>query len=254
MYESLVSIIMPSYNTTSYILETIESVQKQTYSNWELIIVDDNSTDNIAEVMDNVKDDRIIFISKKINQGAALARNEAIRNAKGKYIAFLDSDDLWHKEKLRKQVQFMSENDYAFTYTLYEHVDENSNPTGVLVSAPKKVRRNGFNLYCWCGCLTAMYDAEKLGLIQVEDLKKRNDYAVWLKINNKYPGYLLPEVLAYYRKRENSLSNVRATKLVKYHYTLFRVGQGKGIFMSFLYTGLNIVFGVYKKIRYVSKI
>lgn len=252
--QPLVSIIMPSYNTARYILETIESVLQQTYSNWELIIVDDNSTDNTAEIMNRIEDDRIICINKETNQGAALARNEAIRKARGKYVAFLDSDDIWHEDKLNKQVHFMKQNDYAFTYTLYEHIDEDGKPMGVLVSGPKKVGRKGFNLYCWCGCLTVMYDAEKLGLVQIEDLKKRNDYAMWLKINDKYPGYLLPEVLGYYRKRENSLSNVKVSSLIKYHYILFRKGSGKSPISSLIYTGLNVICSIYKKLKYVNKI
>ena len=117
---NLVSIIMPSYNTGRFISETIESVLVQTYSNWELIIVDDCSTDNTDEVVKNyLSDDRIHYIKNEINSGAAVSRNRALREANGKWIAFLDSDDLWEPDKLNKQIAFMENNDYHFSYTNY---------------------------------------------------------------------------------------------------------------------------------------
>ena len=121
--DGLVSIITPAYNAAAYIAETIESVIAQTYTNWEMLIVNDCSKDNTAEIIQNyaAKDKRIKLINLKQNSGAAVARNTAIQNAKGRYIAFLDSDDLWKKEKLQKQIQFMQQNGYAFIYSSYEH-------------------------------------------------------------------------------------------------------------------------------------
>ena len=119
MKEELVSIIMPSYNTGKFIQETIDSVINQTYDNWELIIVDDCSSDNTDEIVKSIKDDRIFYLKNKKNSGAAVSRNKALKMAKGKWIAFLDSDDLWKKDKLEKQIKFMKNNNYHFSYTNY---------------------------------------------------------------------------------------------------------------------------------------
>ena len=178
----LVSIIMPYYNTAAYIKESIQSVLNQTYTNWELLIVDDCSTDSTDEVLETIKDSRIRYFKNDKNSGAAVSRNKALREARGQWIAFLDSDDLWMPEKLEKQIYFMETNSYAFSYTNYEEIDADGNKTGVKVSGPKKITKTGMFNYCWPGCLTVMYDAMKVGLIQIEDIKKNNDYAMWLKV------------------------------------------------------------------------
>ena len=195
--DELVSIIMPSYNTAKFISETIDSVLTQTYTNWELIIVDDCSTDNTDEVVKSfLSDDRIKYIKNEKNSGAAFSRNRALREAKGKWIAFLDSDDLWLPEKLEKQISFMKKNDYHFSYTNYIEIDENSEANGRRVTGPKKISRHGMYNYCWMGCLTVMYNAETVGLIQIADIKKNNDYAMWLKACKKADCYLLDEPLS----------------------------------------------------------
>ena len=135
-----VSIIMPSYNTGRFISETIESVLAQSYSDWELIIVDDCSNDNTDDVVSQyLTDKRIRYIKNETNSGAAVSRNRALREAKGKWIAFLDSDDLWHPEKLEKQIEFMTKNNYHFSYTNYCEIDENSKETGILITGPKVI-------------------------------------------------------------------------------------------------------------------
>lgn len=251
---NLVSIIMPSYNTAQYIGESISSVLNQTYSNWELIIVDDCSTDNTDEIITAIKDKRIRYLKNEKNSGAAVSRNRALREAKGKWIAFLDSDDLWDKDKLEKQIRFMEENDYHFTYTDYLEIDENSNPNGRWVTGPKKISKTGMYNYCWPGCLTVMYSAEKIGLIQIEDIKKNNDYAMWLKVCKKENCYLLNEVLAQYRKRSGSISNHSYRMLVKWHYKLYREAENKSVFSSFVLTIRNVFFGAVKKVKYVKKL
>ena len=122
----LVSIVMPSYNTAKYIADSIQSVINQTYSNWELLIVDDCSTDNTEEIVASFNDERIRFIKKDKNSGAADSRNVALRAAVGKWIAFLDSDDTWEREKLEKQIRFMENGNYHFSYTRYEEINEDS--------------------------------------------------------------------------------------------------------------------------------
>lgn len=249
----LVSIIMPSYNTAKFISETIESVLAQTYTNWELIIVDDCSTDDTdAVVRPYLADDRIRYIKNEKNSGAAVSRNRALREAKGKWIAFLDSDDLWLPEKLEKQIAFMEQNNCRFSYTNYIEIDENSEENGRSVTGPKKITRHGMYNYCWMGCLTVMYDAETVGLIQIADIKKNNDYAMWLKVCKKADCCLLDEVLAKYRKRSGSISNHGYTKLIKWHYKLYREAEGRTPLASVVLTLRNLFWGVWKKVRYVK--
>lgn len=251
--DELVSIIMPSYNTAKFISETIDSVLTQIYTNWELIIVDDCSTDNTDEVVKSfLSDDRIKYIKNEKNSGAAFSRNRALCEAKGKWIAFLDSDDVWLPEKLEKQIAFMEKNDYHFSYTNYIEIDEFSIPNGRVITGPKKVTRHGMYNYCWMGCLTVMYDAETIGLIQIADIKKNNDYAMWLKVCKKSDCYLLDETLAKYRKRGGSISNHGYTKLIKWHYKLYREAEKRDVITSAVLMIRNLFWGVWKKFRYVK--
>ncbi len=249
----LVSIIMPSYNTAEYIKESIQSVINQSYTNWELIIVDDCSTDNTDDIVNSIDDERIIYLKNEKNSGAAVSRNKALRMAKGKWIAFLDSDDLWYSQKLEKQIKFMEENNYHFSYTEYSQIDEKSQLIGVTVSGPKHITKTGMYNYCWPGCLTVMYDVDVVGLIQIADIKKNNDYAMWLKAIKKCDCYLLKENLASYRKRTGSISNHSYVKLIKWHYKLYRVGLHKLSFVSVILTLRNLFFGIIKKIKYRNK-
>lgn len=249
----LVSIIMPSYNTAKYIPDSINSVLYQTYKNWELIIVDDCSTDNTDEaVKPFLSDNRIRYLKNEKNSGAAVSRNYALREAKGKWIAFLDSDDLWEKDKLEKQISFMEKNGYKFSYTDYIEIDENSEPLGVTVTGPKVISKTKMFDYCWMGCLTVMYDAEAVGLIQIEDIKKNNDYAMWLKVCKNADCFLLDEKLASYRKRKGSISNHGYLKLIKWHYKLYRDAEKRNPAVSAALTVRNLFWGVYKKLVYVK--
>lgn len=249
----LVSIIMPSYNTGRFISETIESVLAQSYSNWELIIVDDCSKDDTDDIVKPyLADARIHYIKNEINSGAAISRNRALRESKGKWIAFLDSDDLWEPDKLKKQIVFMENNNYHFSYTNYTEIDEESSPNGKLVTGPKRITKPGMYNYCWMGCLTVMYDADIVGLVQIEDIKKNNDYAMWLKVCKKANCYLLDETLARYRKRNGSISNHGYVKLIKWHYKLYREAEKKNPISSVVLTARNLFFGVIKKIKYVK--
>ena len=250
---------MPSYNTGRFIAESIQSVLAQTYTNWELIIVDDASTDNTDEVVENLKchcerSEAISYLKNAQNSGAAVSRNRALAQAKGKWIAFLDSDDLWVPEKLEKQLKFMVENGYAFSYTRYEIMDEGGKSLGILVGGPKCITKTGMFNYCWPGCLTVMYNREVVGDIQIADIRKNNDYAVWLKACRKAHCYLLPEQLASYRKRGGSISNHSHIALIKWHYKLYREAEGLNSVISLWITTRNLFFGVWKKFRYVRKI
>ena len=256
--EELVSIVMPSYNCEKFIADSIESVVAQTYKNWELIIVDDLSTDKTLEVAGRYaeKDERIkIFVNDK-NSGAAVSRNRAISEAKGRWIAFLDSDDLWMPTKLEKQLRFMEENGYHFSFTSYIQVDEGGNPLGIRLTGPKSVGKIKMHLFNFLGCLTVMYDAECTGVIQIADLKKRNDYAMWLKVSKYAKAYYLGEDLAIYRVRgANSITarNKGMSQWLGYHYKLFRLGQNYNPLSSAILTVVNVFFHQVKQRVYKKK-
>lgn len=250
----LVSIIMPSYNTAKYISQSIESVVQQSYTNWELIIVDDCSSDGTDDVVnDFLIDDRVKYFKNDKNYGAALSRNLGLREAKGEWIAFLDSDDVWHKNKLKKQLEFMMKNNYFFSYTCYEQIDEKGKMIGKTVGGPRVINKKRMYDYCYPGCLTVMYNASKVGLIQIPDLKKNNDYALWLKIIKHFDCYLINEVLAQYRIRSNSISHASFYKLISSHYKLFKIGEKKSIIVAIILTIRNLFYGFIKKIVYVKK-
>lgn len=252
----LVSIITPTWNCAQFICETIRSIQAQTYQNWEMIISDDCSTDNTKKVIEPYleEDSRIKYICNDKNSGAAITRNNALKVAKGKWIAFLDSDDLWLPEKLEKQVAFMVEHNYHFSYTNYCEINEQSEETGKLITGPKHITKIGMFCFCWPGCLTVMYNREQVGLIQIADIKKNNDYAMWLKVCKKADCYLLDECLARYRRgRVGSISTHGYSTLIKWHYKLFREAEGMDPVSSFIITCVNMVCGLYKKKRYVKQ-
>lgn len=250
-----VSIITPTFNSERFIAETILSVQAQTYKDWEMIIVDDCSTDRTAEIVASFqeKDSRIKYLYNSTNKGSAFSRNIAIQKAKGKWIAFLDSDDLWYPEKLEKQIEFMTRNDIHFSYTNYCEIDESSKEVGVLISGPEVVTNKLMRAYCWPGCLTVMYDAEFLGLMQTAEIKINEEYALWIKISSVANCHLLDENLAKYRRHNNSLTDKSYLELTKWHYIMFRVAEGKNIIASLLLTLGNLIFGTYKKIFFRKK-
>lgn len=224
--EKLVSIIMPAYNCEAYIGESIRSVQQQTYENWELIITDDLSSDGTVDLIETFakNDARIKLVKSKVNLGPSGARNIAIEAAQGAYIAFLDSDDIWCPEKLQKQISFMEDNGYLFSYTSYEKINGDGEPIGVVISAPKKVNYKKMLYYGDpIGNLTVAFNAEKLGKFFVPDIKKRNDFALWLRIMSKCDcAYGIDEVLARYRVHGGSVSSVKKRELIKYHWYLYR--------------------------------
>ena len=251
-----VSIITPSYNTARFLRETIECVLAQTYTNWEMLIVDDCSTDETDDVIAAFADERIRYFKNDRNRGAAYSRNYALRQARGRWIAFLDSDDLWLPDKLEKQIRFMEENGYAFSYTNYVEMDEAGNRLPVLWTGPKKIGAFRMRLFNFMGCLTVMYDSRVVGLLQIADLKKRNDYAMWIQASKKAAAYLLPETLAVYRVRSGgSITNRSQSplRLVKYHYALWRTGEKKNPVSALFWTAVNLACGFLKKKIYRKK-
>ena len=252
----LVSIITPTWACARFINETIRSVRAQTYQNWELLIQDDCSTDNTYEVVEPYikMDGRIKYECNSKNSKAAITRNNALKRAKGRWIAFLDSDDLWLPDKLEKQLKFMVEHNYAFTYHEYTEMSEDGKDLGIYVSGKKRVSEFDMYACCWPGCLAVMYDAEKIGLVQINDVHNNNDTAIWLKVVKKYPCYLLKENLARYRRRSVSITPKPLWKRVWAHYPLFRVAEEMNPLHATFWVLMNVFGNAYKKLFYVKKI
>ncbi len=240
--KSLVSIITPSYNSSNFIEKTIDSVLEQSYQNWEMIIVDDVSTDNSVEIIQKYvnKDKRIKLIQLGKNSGPAVARNTSIKNAKGKYLAFLDSDDLWKKDKLEKQIKFMEDNNSSFSYSSYELIDEDGNDLNIVKNPSPKITYHELLKENQIGCLTAIYDQEKLGKIYMPLIRKRQDFGLWLKILKKIDhADKIDENLAIYRVRKNSVSSNKID-LLKYNFELFNKHQNLSKIVSAYYVCWNI--------------
>ena len=204
-----ISLQNPNFRILSKLYFIFSGSTFSTYTNWELIIVDDCSSDNTDEVVASFKDKRIKYLHNEKNSGAALTRKKALREAKGEWIAFLDSDDLWMPEKLEHQIDFMNKNGYSLSFTEYEKIDEDSKPLNIYVSGPDKVNKRKMYNYDYIGQLTMMYNAKVFGLIQIKDIKKNNDYAIRLQLYKKPDtcAYLLKENLAKYRVRKVSISH-----------------------------------------------
>lgn len=239
----LISIVTPAYNSEYSVANTVRSVLDQTLTDWEFLIVDDASSDGTAGIVRRFcqQDDRIRLLELAENSGAAVARNAGISAAQGRYIAFLDSDDLWLPEKLERQVAFMQEHGLAFSYTGYEMITEEGERTGIIHQAPASVSYADMLRYNRIGCLTAMYDTQLLGKVFMPELRKRQDYALWLKILRQ-TGMAsgLPEVLALYRQREGSISSNKVD-LIRYHWRLFREFERLSRTRSAYYLAWNVL-------------
>ena len=234
----LISIITPLYNADNFIAETILSIQKQTYSNWEAFIVDDCSSDVSAEIADKLAltDARIQFVKNDANKGAASCRNQATALAKGDYIAFLDADDLWHPEKLEKQLRFMQVNNCDVSFTSYLKIDEDSHPTGKRVKALPSLTYKKQHTNNYIGNLTGIYNASTIGKIMAPNMRKRQDWAMWLEAIKRSgkPALGMQEDMAYYRLHSGSMS-VNKFALVQYNFEFYRSHLGYSWLRSFFY-------------------
>jgi teichuronic acid biosynthesis glycosyltransferase TuaG len=221
----LISIITPLYNAESFVSETIKSILDQSYENWEQIIVDDASTDSSLEIARSFaeNDSRIRVEKLSENRGAAYCRNLATDKANGDYIAFLDSDDLWHPDKLKSQLEFMQQQQCDVSYTNYLHVDEKGEPLGKRIIALKELSFSKQHRNNYIGNLTGMYSVIALGKIASPNIRKRQDWAVWLEAikRSSKPAMGLQHDLAYYRVRQDSISSNKS-RLIKYNYNFYR--------------------------------
>lgn len=248
MQKDLVSIITPAFNAQRYIAQTIRSVLAQTYENFEMIIVDDCSSDGTRSIVEAYAktDKRIKLISLQKNGGQALARNKAIENAAGRYIAFLDADDLWKPHKLERQVEFMRQNDLAFTYSSYDLIDEDSQQIGTFKTR-SVINRDGLLKTCSVGCLTAIYDTKKLGKMYMQNsFYRQEDFILWLDILKKIPHSIgILEPLAMYRLSKTSLTASKV-KSAKFQWKLYRNFEKFGVLKSAYYFMFYAVYGFFK--------
>lgn len=241
---------MPTYNSIKYLEYSINSVLAQTYSNWELLITDDCSTDHTFDFILKYSsiDPRIKVFRNINNLGAGSARNNSIKHAKGRFIAFLDSDDLWHPNKLEKQISFMLKKECALSYSYYQKINEDGQLKGI-IKAPKFTNSKKLLFTNVIGCLTAIYDTQKVGKLYMPLIRRRQDMALWLKIMNiSGNAYGIPEILAYYRVSKNSLSGNKYNA-AKSQWHLYRNILTLGFVKSSIYFISYAFFGLIKKLK-----
>ena len=232
MNEPLVSIITPVYNAERFLSDTIKSVQNQTYKNWEILLIDDCSKDNSAQIIKEFQkyDNRIKYIKLKKNSGASVSRNEGIRNAKGRFIAFVDSDDIWKPEKLEIQIKYMLKENLGFTFTSYRYMKENGVKTNKVAKAPFKINYNGLLKNTIIGCSTVVIDKDIIGEFEMPLVRRGQDTAAWLQIlrKEKY-AYGIQMDLVNYRLVGNSLSSNKI-KALKRTWNTYRNVERLNIF------------------------
>lgn len=243
MSKPLVTVITALYNSEDFIEDTVKSVQSQTFQDWEMIMVDDCSTDNsysLASAMAK-RDSRIKLLQLETNAGPAVARNTAIEAGKGRYMAFLDSDDQWLPEKLERQLAFMEQGGYALSCTGYEKMTEEGDLTGQVVMPRETLSYSQMLKSNQIGCLTAIYDTEKIGKVFMPLIRKRQDYGLWLKILKQVPrAHCLQEVLSRYRVRSGSVSSNKF-EMLGYNWSLYRDIEKLSVPRSLYYLGWNII-------------
>ncbi|GEN44234.1 glycosyltransferase family 2 protein [Alkalibacillus haloalkaliphilus] len=246
--DSIISVITPTYNSEQFIEETIKSVQAQTIENWEMVIVDDCSTDRTVEIIESIRqhDSRIKLHKLDENKGAGYARNVAMDLAQGRFIAFLDSDDLWLPEKLEKQYRNMKIRDIAFSHTQYKVIDEDGHLTGAPYEIPNELKYGDLLKFCHIGCLTVMLDRKKVGHVQMDLMRNRQDYLLWLDITKEgFKAYALQEVLSKYRKVSNSISSNKL-KVAKLNWRIYRERFGMNVLQSAWYFTHYVYFYIRK--------
>lgn len=253
MKNEKVSIIIPVYNASLFLNDTIKTIQDQTYDNWEAIFVNDCSKDDSVSIIKKAQkaDKRIILLENKKNSGAAITRNNGIKYASGRYICFLDADDLWDKDKIERQVDFMKRKHCAFSYHSYAFANADGVPNGKNVIASETLSYKEALKNNIISTITVMFDMEKIDskLIEMPDLKYVEDTATWWKIlRSGYTAYGISDLFSIYRRIPNSNSSNKF-KTQKYLWNLYRKEEKLGIFSSIYYLLIKNINATRRRIR-----
>jgi len=238
-----VSVITPTYNSERYILDCINSVINQTFTDWEYLIIDDCSTDKTVVKIESVikKDSRIKLVKLKQNRGAAYARNTGIKSARGRYIAFLDSDDKWTADKLDVQISEMERNNLNFTYTDYYIVNEEDDQQFAFESKLDKVSIKDIRKFNYIACSTVVYNQSFTGKLFMPEIRNRQDWGLWINIIQKTGyAYKIGSKHMNYMMRRNSISSNKI-KLIKYHWYIYRTHLSFSLIKSCYYLTQNII-------------
>lgn len=249
MIEGLVSIIMPSYNAATTIEKSIDTVLKQTYPNWELIIVDDCSKDDTLKVLEKYQDDpKIKVISNQVNSRAAITRNNGLKLAQGQYLAFLDSDDLWSADKIEKQIAFLADKNACFSFTSYDCIDENDEDMRRIIRVPETISSMDLLGNTIIGCSTVLIDRAQTGDFSFVVGNKREDMFTWhLLLKRGFVAYGMDEIMMHYRVSSSSSSNNKFHMAVEYYKGLKDIAK-LGIFKRVYYFGLYSFHALKKRI------
>lgn len=244
MEKHLISIITPVHNSEKFISETIKSIQEQTYTNWELFLIDDCSTDNSVAIIEEIlaNDPRINLIKNEKNSGPAITRNKGIKAAKGDFITFLDGDDIWYPSFLETSLKTCLDNNYEFVFSSYKRFDENLQPLIADFIVPEKVNYKQLLKACPIPCLTAFIDIRRIGKFYMPIMSKRQDWGLWLSILKEVDyAYGIQEPMAIYRMRKDSISRSKR-KLIPYVWKIYRDVEGLSVLKSsyyFMHWALN---------------
>jgi glycosyltransferase involved in cell wall biosynthesis len=249
-----VSVIMPVFNAEKFLKDAIRSVLSQTYENLELLIVDDCSNDNSLQICNDFKekDSRVKVFKNDLNRGTGFSRNFALEKATGRYISFLDADDIWKENKLEKQVNFMTEFSVPITFCFYELIDENGDSKNLIVKAPtvltyKKLLKNNY-----IGNLTGIYDTQTFGKVEISNIRKRQDWLMWLQLLKIVKiCYPVEESLAFYRKVENSISSNKF-RLLKHNFNVYRSGLNFNYLQSIVWMFIFLVEYLFVRKSYIK--
>ena len=252
----LVSIVMLSHNDGRYVKESVESVLAQTYTNWELIFLDNSSDDDtISQMMVyQEKDPRFKIGQMVFSRGKSYNLYTALRSTMGRWVAFLNSKDVWEPQKLEKQIRFMEEHEYAFSYHNYGMIDKNSKVKGVEVIGKDVITRHDLKKCCWMGYLTVMYDKTKVSIPTREKIKFNNNYALWLDVAENTECHLLDESLGWMRAIPSAISSFPLKGRFRWRYEVYRVVEEKGPLMSVVMTYRNIFYTMVRKLKYTRRV
>lgn len=251
----MVSIIMHAHNSAKFAEQSVRSVIAQTYQNWELLFVDNSSNDGTLNIVSRLKskDPRIMLSQYPIIQEAPTARLSALRNARGRWVAFMECGDLWESNKLECQIAFMEENDYLFSYTKYKMLRKKGKGERFVMGGKETVTYDDMLRCCWPGYLTVMYDKNKIGDISLGQLKEENGYAMWLAVSKQTDCHLLDECLASQRQNVRLLNPFPLTEKMSWRYMVYRAVEKRGRLVSILMMLRCLWYGLVKRVKYVEK-